>query len=382
MISRLTSHSTCLLLAITLLIGLLPLGQASGQSLDGIGKRLREAVAAGEITGEQARAMMTVLRQGDSKDKIGVDAKDNAMAQRKIDMESRLQQLATGLKEQVAAGEMTEEQAKARFQRAEKGMWERMKKAESGQSKETKVSAKPSNESLDAIKAGIEQRLRKLGESLRASVADGTLSEADAKQQYETASRSMWERYREAEAKQTQDAHDSTGMNRQIAQALVDSGLADNIKRSATGDAIVAMQRIVHEINIEGDQFKLSPRMHAYLHETVQLGDGQIKRFVRLAHRIAADHQQTDVHQDQASKAADGMNRRITKALADAGIKRKVIGDVMAAMDRIVHEIKTEGDQFELSPRMQTYLHGTLELSDAQIQRVVRLAHRMTSSGR
>ena len=48
---------------VALSMGLLPLGVAYAQDFDAVGKRLRQAVAEGELTGEQARAMMDTLRR-------------------------------------------------------------------------------------------------------------------------------------------------------------------------------------------------------------------------------------------------------------------------------------------------------------------------------
>ena len=53
-------------------IVVLPLGIASAQNYDAVGKRLRQAVAAGELSGEQARAMLETLRNS------GASTRENA----------------------------------------------------------------------------------------------------------------------------------------------------------------------------------------------------------------------------------------------------------------------------------------------------------------
>lgn len=49
--------------ALTLTLGVLPLGVASAQDYEAVGERLGDAVRSGELTGEQARAMMQALRR-------------------------------------------------------------------------------------------------------------------------------------------------------------------------------------------------------------------------------------------------------------------------------------------------------------------------------
>ncbi len=51
-----------------------------------------------------------------------------------------------------------------------------------------------------------------------------------------------------------------------------------------------------------------------------------------------------------------GMQRRVAMALTEASIERRRVRDILATMDRIVHELNAESDDFELSPRMESYL--------------------------
>ena len=51
-------------------IGLLPLGVAYAQDVEAVGKRLRQAVAEGELTGEQARAMLETLRRSAAREGV------------------------------------------------------------------------------------------------------------------------------------------------------------------------------------------------------------------------------------------------------------------------------------------------------------------------
>ena len=72
--NRSRSHwrQACILLFAVLC---LPYGAAIGQDYDAVGRRLRAAVQAGELSGEQARIMMETLKKSDVKDKKGIDSK-------------------------------------------------------------------------------------------------------------------------------------------------------------------------------------------------------------------------------------------------------------------------------------------------------------------
>ena len=55
---------------VALSMGLLPLGVAYAQDFEAVGQRLRQAVAEGELTGEQARAMMETLRRSAAREGV------------------------------------------------------------------------------------------------------------------------------------------------------------------------------------------------------------------------------------------------------------------------------------------------------------------------
>jgi len=94
----------------------LPLGIASAQDYEAVGKRLRAAVAAGELTGEQARAMLGALRKASAPGKV--QGSDRAKAY--------LMKVKKELGEAVEAGRISREDAAKRYEAAEKGIRERM----------------------------------------------------------------------------------------------------------------------------------------------------------------------------------------------------------------------------------------------------------------
>jgi len=105
-------QATVLLCALVVL----PLGIASAQDYEAVGRRLRAAVTAGELTGEQARTMLGALRKASAAEK-GQGA-DRARAY--------LMKVRKDLAAAVEAGEISREDAAKRYEAAEKGIRERM----------------------------------------------------------------------------------------------------------------------------------------------------------------------------------------------------------------------------------------------------------------
>jgi len=103
----------CVLLAALVV---LPLGLASAQDYEAVGKRLREAVAAGELTGEQARVMLSALRRA------GGEKEDQGSERAKVYLMKVKKELGAA----VEAGEISREDAARRYEAAEKEIRERM----------------------------------------------------------------------------------------------------------------------------------------------------------------------------------------------------------------------------------------------------------------
>lgn len=103
----------CVLLGTVLV---LPFGVAIAQDYDAVGRRLRAAVQAGELTGEQARAMLGTLRKaGDA----GQDQSSNRAR-------AHLMKIREELGAAVKNGEISEEDAANKYKTAEKRIRERI----------------------------------------------------------------------------------------------------------------------------------------------------------------------------------------------------------------------------------------------------------------
>jgi hypothetical protein len=158
-----------------LAVGLVPLSVAHAQKPDreAVGKRLRMAVRAGELTAEQAKAMMAVLEK-------------TAGAKRGGEARAYLAQLKKNLGAAIRSGKMTERQAAAKFNAAEKAL---KKKMAAGRGKEERGRAKKAQRPDRG-----EAYLLKVRKELGAAVRAGKISQEDAAKKYRSAEEGLKKR--------------------------------------------------------------------------------------------------------------------------------------------------------------------------------------------
>jgi polyhydroxyalkanoate synthesis regulator phasin len=102
-----------------------------------MGMELREQVAAGEMAAEEAKKkyaaaeeqMWRRFRMAEEQ-AGGEHHASQDLAKLKASIETRLKAMGMELRKQVADGEMTAEDAKARYDAAEQQMWRRYRQAE------------------------------------------------------------------------------------------------------------------------------------------------------------------------------------------------------------------------------------------------------------
>jgi hypothetical protein len=97
----------------------LPIGVTYAQDYEAVGKRLRAAVEAGELTGGQARVMLGALKKADG------DKKDQGSDRAKAYLANVKKELVAA----VEAGKISKEDAIKRYQGAEKAIKARMARA-------------------------------------------------------------------------------------------------------------------------------------------------------------------------------------------------------------------------------------------------------------
>ena len=185
------------------------------ERLQAFGRELRQQVAAGEMTGEEAREKYEAMekrmrsRSRDAEEKQMKDRKESEAGNRELEelkanIEERLRAMGMEIRKQVAAGEMSAEDGRAKYEAMEERMWTRYRAAEEKMMKGRKE-AQAGNRELEELKAGIEERLRAMGRDIRQQVAAGEMSAEDGRAKFEAMEKRMWTRYRAAEEKQMKE---------------------------------------------------------------------------------------------------------------------------------------------------------------------------------
>jgi beta-lactamase regulating signal transducer with metallopeptidase domain/polyhydroxyalkanoate synthesis regulator phasin len=184
------------------------LKSAIEQRLKALGVELDEQVAAGEMTAEEAKIRFDAAvekmwhRYRMAEKKVGGEHRESQkLATLKASIEARLVAMGTDLRRQVAAGYMTAEDAKAKYDAAGEHMWSRYHMAE----KKAAEGDRRESQDRDELKIAIEERLQTMSMELRLQVADGEMTAEDAKARYDAAEQQMWRRYRQAEKKAVAD---------------------------------------------------------------------------------------------------------------------------------------------------------------------------------
>jgi hypothetical protein len=337
-------YQVCVLLSALVL---LPLGFAVAQDFDAVERRLGESVSEGELTLEQAVIMIDVLRKN-TENRAPRKQRWSRDHDEHHGIEGHLQAVGKRLKAAVKAGKMTEEEARAKWQIMEKECAEK-------ECAEKECAEKECAEKECAREAGIEGHYKRMG------ISD--------------------------------EAFD------RIQRHLHENG----IQREQLDMVMGAMLRVIHQVKSKGDDFELDPRLRDYFTGELGLTDQQVELVQgmarRVAHRMRASQGQImekECAEKECAREAgieghykrmgisDEAFDRIQRHLHENGIQREQLDMVMGAMLRVIHQVKSKGDDFELDPRLRDYFTGELGLTDQQVELVQgmarRVAHRMRAS--
>jgi len=310
---------------------LLPHGIASGQEYDAVERRLGKAVSKGELTLEQASAMMATLR------KVGYHEHREEDADEQERIGKRLREVGAQLKAAVKAGEMTEEQAWTRWHGFKEGqIFPRLRAAvESG---------RMTGEEARDVRRGIEKA--EIGERLKVAVAKREMSEQEA-----------LAKWAEVERERDQDAGIEGHLKRMGVDGetfdRVHSALKENLFQDGqVEESLGGMVRVIHQLKSEGDDFELNPGLRHYFKEEVDLTDEQVELVVGLARRLAHSTMDTNrlrgrerrrvARDDYARAEAD-----LSKAVAEGKISEVDARTRLEAMRRAMVE---RGDRSNQRP--------------------------------
>ena len=78
--------------------------------------------------------------------------------------------------------------------------------------------------------------------------------------------------------------------------------------------------------------------------------------------------------------ASEGFAKRIRHRLRQSGLTEQQAESAMGGLLRIVHGLHSDGEHYELDPRLRHYFEDEIELTDEQIELVLGLARRVAHS--
>ncbi len=108
--------------------------------------------------------------------------------------------------------------------------------------------------------------------------------------------------------------------------------------------------------------------------ESLELTEKQHELVMGIAKRVALTKQDA---RKPGPKDASDWKGRVARPLVEAGIAREKLPQVFGAIERIAHEMKQDGDAFELDPGMAEFLKG-LQLTEDGHKLVMRIAKRLS----
>ena len=303
-------------------------------------EEMTEMVKSGEITREQMQQRLDRMKQAGSKEGAKVQERTD-LDELKAGIEERVRAMGMNLRKQVAAGEISEADAKARFEEGEKRMWMRYRAAEEKNAGAMKARAKNDRIDLDELKAGIEERVRAMGMNLRKQVAAGEISEADAKARFEEGEKRMWMRYRAAEEKNA-GAMKARAKNDRIDLDELKAGIEERIramgsdlrKQVAAGEISEADAKARFE---EGEK-RMWMRYRAAEAQNAEAGksrsdyDAAVKKMTEMV-------KNGEMTREQMQQRLDRMKRADSKD-EKAGDRRRSRTDYDAAVKKMTEMVK------------------------------------------
>lgn len=245
---------------------------------------------------------------------------------------------------------------------------------------------------VDAGKCTAEQYDERLGLGFRHKIAECRISQALAEGEIteeEAASR------RERLQNRMEGAQGERRMTRQEfsdaearLQQLVDDGMITEVEK------IERMSELRGQMSRRGEGKFMTQEEYDLIAQRLEMlvDEGMVSedeaqasledvQIIEERQRGARSEQGARGQRGERGQHEEGIMRRVTGALAEAGIERDQMRDVMGAMRRITREMRDEGEAFELDPDMQAHL-ADIGLSDDQVETVVGVAQRIANTER
>ena len=168
-----------------------------------------------------------------------------------------------------------------------------------------------------------------------------------------------------------------------IRKVFQNSGLNDE----QLEQILYAMDKVVYEVQSEGEDFDLDPGLWNYFKKEVGLTDEQLELVQGIAQRLVHGLRDSKREENERDAGIEGSFRwlgitdrdvkRIRKTLQDNGLNDEQAEQTLGGMLRVVYEMQSEGEDFELDPGLRNYFENTVGLTNEQIELVVGMARRV-----
>lgn len=231
------SHSRWLQAGVVLLaVAVLPLGLAYAKESnhDAIGRRLRAAVQAGELTAEQAKAMLDTLRKTDGDRKTDVARKDQQSDRARAD--AHMKEIWAKLQASVKAGKISEQDAHRKMGEIKKNIHAKLE-GNRGRGDDREGHAR--------------EYLTKVRKALEAAVKAGKISKEDAARKMAGAEKAIREKMAtgrgQDQAKQGEGADQVRQHLMNVRKELGEAVKAGKISREDAAKKMAAAERAARE---------------------------------------------------------------------------------------------------------------------------------------
>lgn len=320
----------------------LPMSLAVAQDFEAVERRLAKGVVKGELSLQQAAAMMEMLHdiaeEGDEGDE---DDEDFRAA-----MKNELESVGAELREAVMRGEMSEKEA----WRA----WGEFKENEFAPQLKRAVRKGMMSEK-EAWMWWIGIKKAEMAEKLKSAVMKGEMTEEEARQKWMKMERGSKKHRKGDHHKHHHHHKGQSGHDHPHKKGHHDKD-QDGEHHKHKG----------HHKHKDGDHHK-----HKGHHHKHKDGDHHHK-----GHHHG--HKDGDHHGDHRDRGPDReMAEKARAALEDAGFTSDQMRMARGVIMRMAFAMKSAGDDYEMNPRMQSFLEEKANLSDEQIELLEGLAERV-----
>jgi len=345
-----------------------------GHDLEAIWKKLQAMVKAGKLTEKQAHAKMAAIKK---------KAAGDSSARGRKPSEAEMGAVKKRIGEAIKAGKITEAQGKARWEAYLKGIGAAGVKAgklseEDASKKWYHRKAKPEEPREERKRTPREDYARAEAE-LRKAVATGRISAEDARARLQAMRKAMAGAGEHGPRRITREDY---------ARAEAELRKAVGTGRISAEDARARLQGMRKMMGKPRDRDEkvdwdaIKRRIEGAVKAGKMTREEANKHYVGIkkeaARRASDDGRDAGIagHYKKMGVSGETLGR-IKRALAENGIKRAQVEPVLGGMLRVVHEMRSEGERFDLDPRLRSYFKKEVGLTDKQIELVQGIARRI-----